>query len=120
MYSMVQLEHVDGQALEDRAPTRLPVGTELDTENLATSVWSYEKGEENVFHRHERQEELYTVLEGTIDLTLEYGEQRDVIELRAGDFVRVPPETWRQFQARSSAVVLAVGAPNVDDGVLET
>lgn len=119
MYSMVQLEHVDGRDLDEQAPVMVPLGEELEAENLGVNVWKYERGETNAFHRHERQEELYVILEGTIDLTVERGEERDVLELRKGDAVIVAPESWRQFEARDDATVIAVGAPKVDDGIVE-
>ncbi|MBL9038540.1 MAG: cupin domain-containing protein [Archangium sp.] len=57
-------------------------------------------------HDHDRQEELYVVLEGEAVLKTD-GAERVV---RQGDFVRVPPEITRQFITRGTGVVLlAIG-----------
>ncbi|MDQ2049032.1 cupin domain-containing protein [Natronolimnohabitans sp. A-GB9] len=120
MYSQTDLDAVEPRDLEGEAPTLLPVGLELQPEQLRPSVWHYEKGEENAYHRQEQQEELYVVLEGTVDVTIERGDDRDVVELTKHDFLVVPPESWRQLRAVEESRILAIGAPNVDDdGILE-
>ncbi len=120
MYDHVDLTAVEPRDLEDIAPTLLPVGLELQPENLRPSVWQFEAGEENGFHRHETQEELYLVLEGTVDVTLERGEKREVRELGTEEVLVVPPETWRQLEAVEESRVLAIGAPNEPgDEILE-
>ena len=65
-------------------------------------------GERGRIHRHERQEEVYLVMRGTLTLEVE-GEPRDLAE---GDLVRVAPELRRQLVNRGpgTCVVLAVGA----------
>ena len=120
MYSLVDLERVEPHELEGEAPTLFPVGVELQPEEMRPSVWHYEKGEENAYHRQAEQEELYVVLEGTVDVTIERDDERDVVELTKHDFLVVPPESWRQLRAVEESRVLAVGAPNVkDDAILE-
>ncbi|MXV64209.1 cupin domain-containing protein [Natronorubrum sp. JWXQ-INN-674] len=120
MYSMVELENVERRELDLENPTLLPVGLELRPEKMRPSVWHYEQGEENAYHRQDQQEELYVVLEGTVDVTVERDDERDVVALAKHDFLVVPPESWRQLKAVEESVVLAVGAPNVkDDGILE-
>jgi mannose-6-phosphate isomerase-like protein (cupin superfamily) len=59
-------------------------------------------------HRHERQEEVYLVLEGTLSLAIE-GVERD---LGTGELVRVGPELRRQLINRGPGrlVLLALGA----------
>jgi uncharacterized cupin superfamily protein len=59
-------------------------------------------------HKHERQEEVYLVLEGTLSLATE-GAERD---LGAGELVRVAPEVRRQLINRGPArlAILALGA----------
>jgi uncharacterized cupin superfamily protein len=58
-------------------------------------------------HRHERQEEVYLVLEGELTLLVE----REPHTLGEGELVRVAPEVRRQLANRSDrdAVVLALG-----------
>ena len=59
-------------------------------------------------HRHERQEEVYLVLEGTLTLLVE--KQEHVLE--RGELVRVAPDLRRQLVNRGPdrLVLLAVGA----------
>jgi len=58
-------------------------------------------------HRHEHQEEVYIVLEGTLTISIE-GEER---RLGAGDVLRVAPSVRRQLLNRSGEPVslLALG-----------
>ena len=120
MYSMVRLEDVEAHELEGEAPTLRSIGYELEPEQMRPAVWEYEAGEENAYHRQERQEELYVVLEGTFDVTIERDDEREVVALEDGDCLLVPPESWRQLEAIEDGKVLVVGAPNVkDDGILE-
>ncbi|MFU8869787.1 cupin domain-containing protein [Natronococcus sp.] len=119
MYSLVDLENADAREFDGETPTLLDVGSELGTERMRPSVWHYEKGEENAYHRQGEQEELYAVLEGTVDVTIEREDRRDVVELTADEMLVVPPESWRQLRAAEESRVLVVGAPNVaDDGIL--
>ena len=55
-------------------------------------------------HRHERQEEVYFVLEGTLTLVVE-GEEQAV---ERGELVRVAPEVRRQLVNRGPARVVMV------------
>jgi uncharacterized cupin superfamily protein len=65
-------------------------------------------GQRGRIHRHERQEEVYLVLDGTLGLEIE-GEER---ELGVGEIARVAPDVRRRLQNRGPAtcVVLAIGA----------
>lgn len=65
-------------------------------------------------HRHERQEEVYLVLEGTLSLAVE-GVERD---LGVGEIVRVAPEVRRQLINRGPGrlVLLALGAAGEHSG----
>jgi mannose-6-phosphate isomerase-like protein (cupin superfamily) len=58
-------------------------------------------------HRHERQEEVYLVLEGTLTLVVEGEEEA----LERGELVRVAPEVRRQLVNRGPdrLVLLALG-----------
>lgn len=121
MYSHVSLEKVEPRELEGEAPTLRSVGLELGPEEMRPAVWEYEAGEENAYHRQGEQEELYVVLEGAFDVTIERGDEREVLALEEDDFLVVPPESWRQLAAREPSRILVVGAPNVsDDGILES
>ncbi len=64
-------------------------------------------GERGRIHRHERQEEVYLVLEGTLTLLVE----REESVLGQGELVRVGPESRRQLVNRGPErlVLLALG-----------
>jgi mannose-6-phosphate isomerase-like protein (cupin superfamily) len=64
-------------------------------------------GQRGRIHRHQRQEEVYLVLEGRLDLVVE-GEESD---LRPGELVRVAPGLRRQLVNRGPGrlVLLALG-----------
>jgi mannose-6-phosphate isomerase-like protein (cupin superfamily) len=65
-------------------------------------------------HRHERQEEVYVVLEGTLTLSVE-GEERT---LPRGSAVRVAPSVRRQLSNRGSEplAVLSIGGAEPHEG----
>jgi mannose-6-phosphate isomerase-like protein (cupin superfamily) len=65
-------------------------------------------------HKHERQEEVYLVLEGTLSLAIERGER----DLGPGEIVRVAPEVRRQLINRgpSRLAILALGAAGDHSG----
>lgn len=67
-----------------------------------------EPGARGRIHAHERQEEVYLVLEGTLSLSVE-GEERD---LSRGELARVAPEIRRQLVNRGPGrvAILALGA----------
>ena len=95
---------------------------QLGVESFGLNLMLLEPGQRGRVHRHERQEEVYLVLEGTLTLELEGGETR---ELRARDAARVGPETRRQLSNRGDTRValLALGGaePHVGrDGLAYT
>ncbi len=60
-------------------------------------------------HQHDQQEELYVILSGSARVKLD----DEVVDLKALDAVRVPPEVMRAFEAGpDGAEILAFGAPN--------
>jgi mannose-6-phosphate isomerase-like protein (cupin superfamily) len=71
-------------------------------------------GQRGRIHRHHRQEEVYLVLEGTLDLVVE-GED---IELGEGELIRVAPELRRQLVNRGPGrvVLVALGADGEHEG----
>jgi mannose-6-phosphate isomerase-like protein (cupin superfamily) len=63
-------------------------------------------------HSHETQEEVYVVVRGGGRMKLD----DEVVELREWDAVRVPPGTWRGYEAGPEGLELLVfGAPNLGD-----
>ncbi len=71
-------------------------------------------GQRGRIHRHERQEEVFLVLEGTLTLAIE-GEQS---ELGEGELIRVAPDVRRQLINRGPGrlVLLALGGEGEHHG----
>jgi mannose-6-phosphate isomerase-like protein (cupin superfamily) len=62
-------------------------------------------------HTHRRQEEVYVVVRGSGRMKLD----DEVVELREWDAVRVPPGTWRGYEAGPEGLeILVVAAPRLD------
>jgi quercetin dioxygenase-like cupin family protein len=67
-------------------------------------------------HTHRTQEEVYVVIRGGGRMKLD----DEVIELRERDAVRVPPGTWRGYEAGADGLeILIFGAPSLGDGQRE-
>jgi mannose-6-phosphate isomerase-like protein (cupin superfamily) len=63
-------------------------------------------------HTHETQEEVYVVVRGSGRMKLD----DEIVELREWDAVRVPPGTWRGYEAGPEGLeILVIGAPNLGD-----
>jgi quercetin dioxygenase-like cupin family protein len=94
--------------LEFRAATK-PLGLERS----ALSFQSIPPGYRFPYgHTHETQEEVYVVVRGGGRMKLD----DEVIELAQWDAVRVPPGTWRGYEAGPEGLELLVsGAPNLGD-----
>lgn len=80
---------------------------ELGVTSFGLNVLTLKPRQRGRIHRHERQEEVYVVLRGTLTLALD-GEELDVSE---GGAVRVAPEVRRQLVNRGDepVVLLAIG-----------
>jgi mannose-6-phosphate isomerase-like protein (cupin superfamily) len=63
-------------------------------------------------HTHETQEEVYVVVRGGGRMKL--GDE--IVELEEWDAVRVPPGTWRGYEAGPEGLeILVIGAPNLGE-----
>ena len=63
-------------------------------------------------HTHETQEEVYVALRGSGRMKLD----DEVIELEEWDAVRVPPGTWRGYEAGPDGLeLIVIGAPNLGE-----
>jgi mannose-6-phosphate isomerase-like protein (cupin superfamily) len=61
-------------------------------------------------HTHETQEEVYVVVRGSGRMKLD----DEVVELTVWDAVRVPPGTWRGYEAGPDGLeLLVIGAPHL-------
>ena len=94
--------------LDPESPERfIALRRELGVSSFGLNQMILQAGQRGRIHRHERQEEVYLVLEGTLTLIVE-GEE---LELAAGELVRVAPELRRQLvnRSRRRLVLLALG-----------
>jgi uncharacterized cupin superfamily protein len=63
-------------------------------------------------HSHETQEEVYVVVGGGGRMAVD----DEVFDLRTWDAVRVPPGSWRGYEAGPAGLeLLVIGAPNLGD-----
>ena len=67
-------------------------------------------------HMHRTQEEVYVVLAGTGRMKLD----EQIVELGPLDAVRVPPGTWRGYEAGPEGLeLLVIGAPHLGESPRE-
>ena len=95
---------------------------ELGVESFGLNLMLLQPGQRGRIHRHEHQEEVYVVLEGTLTLELDGGETHT---LQPRDAARVAPEVRRRLSNRGvmRVALLAIGGaePHVGrDGVAYT
>jgi mannose-6-phosphate isomerase-like protein (cupin superfamily) len=63
-------------------------------------------------HTHKQQEEVYVVVRGSGRMKLD----DEIVALKTWDVVRVPPGTWRGYEAGPEGLeILVVGAPNLGE-----
>ena len=63
-------------------------------------------------HTHMKQEEVYVVVRGSGRMKVD----DEMVELEEWDAVRVPPGSWRGYEAGPDGLeLLVVGAPNLGD-----
>lgn len=86
----------------------------LGVTSFGLNLLLLEPGQRGRIHRHERQEEVYLVLEGVLTLGIE-GEER---EMTRGDIVRIAPGVRRQLVNRGPGrvAVLAIGGAEPHEG----
>ena len=64
-------------------------------------------------HTHKTQEEVYVVVRGDGRMKLD----DEIIDLQEWDAVRVPPGTWRGYEAGPEGLeLLVIGAPSLGEG----
>src|SRR3954453_7154224 len=87
---------------------------ELGVSTFGLNLILLKPGQRGRIHRHQRQEEVYLVLEGTLELVIE----REPHTLETGELARVGPDVRRQLVNRSPQrlAVLAIGGANDHEG----
>ena len=101
--------------LEDDVEDRFQsLRRELGVSTFGLNLILLKPGQRGRIHRHRRQEEVYLVLEGALELHIE-GEPRT---LQTGELARIAPEVRRQLVNRSGepVSVLAIGGAHDHEG----
>jgi len=111
MYETVSTDELDAVTIEGTEAEIYPVGYHLGTDESRSNVWEFDEGDSGRLHRQTEQEELYYVVEGSVNF--EIGD--DDLTVEEGAFVAVSPEEPRRLTACEESRVLVVGAPNVAD-----
>jgi mannose-6-phosphate isomerase-like protein (cupin superfamily) len=63
-------------------------------------------------HSHKTQEEIYVVVRGSGRMKVD----EEIVDLAEWDAVRVPPGSWRGYEAGPDGLeLLVIGAPNLGD-----
>jgi mannose-6-phosphate isomerase-like protein (cupin superfamily) len=63
-------------------------------------------------HTHKTQEEIYLVVSGGGRMKID----EEIIDVKRWDAVRIPPGTWRGYEAGPDGLeLLVIGAPNLGD-----
>jgi uncharacterized cupin superfamily protein len=85
----------------------VPLRRQLGVTTFGCNQIVLEPGQRGRIHRHQRQEEVYLVLEGSLTLVIE-GEEHS---LERGELARVGPELRRQLANRGPGrlILLALG-----------
>jgi quercetin dioxygenase-like cupin family protein len=98
----------------DTAERFVPLRRQLGVGAFGLNQIALQPGERGRIHRHDRQEEVYLVLEGTLTLLVEAEET----ELVAGELIRVAPQVRRQLVNRGPGrvVLLALGGEGEHHG----
>lgn len=101
--------HFDLAALKWITNLRRPLGLT----GVALSLIRLPAGKGYTFtHRHREQEEVYVAVEGRGSILLD----GELLDLEAGDVVRVPPETRRALKASEEGDLLVLCAGGVTRG----
>ena len=67
-------------------------------------------------HTHMKQEEVYVVVRGSGRMKVD----DEIVELKEWDAVRVPPGTWRGYEAGPKGLeILVIGAPDLGEAPRE-
>ncbi len=90
---------------------------QLGAHSLGARLWRLAPGQASTKHRHESEEELYVLLEGTGRMRI----GNEALTLEALDAVRVDPRTVRQLfnDTDRDALWLVAGAPPGPTNTLE-
>jgi uncharacterized cupin superfamily protein len=92
----------------------VPLRQMLGVTSFGMNLILLQPGNRGRIHKHERQEEVYLVLEGTLTLAIEASAR----DLEKGEIARVAPDVRRQLINRGPGrlAVIAIGAAGEHSG----
>ena len=92
----------------------LPLRRQLGVSSFGINQIVLQPGQRGRIHRHQRQEEVYLVLEGTLTLVVEDAPS----DLAEGELIRVAPQVRRQLvnYGPGRVVLLALGGAQEHQG----
>lgn len=93
------------------------LGKQLEAGNFGARLWRLRPGEASTKHRHQREEELYVLLEGRGRIRVD----EQALELGPLDSLLVEPDSMRQIfnDTEAEALWLVVGSPKEAANTLE-
>ncbi|MFW5929746.1 MAG: cupin domain-containing protein [Halobacteriota archaeon] len=125
-YSVVRSDDVDRVDMDEMTdgliqPDVRRIQAELDADDVVANLWYFDEDEAIVHHEHERQEEVYLVVEGEFEVKFGAAGDTDVERVEEGDVFRAAAGVPHGHKCLSQrGVIFAVGAPNVTDVNPET
>jgi mannose-6-phosphate isomerase-like protein (cupin superfamily) len=115
-YSLVVADQaIQTTSLDYSTPERfVSLRRALGISSFGMNQITLQPGQRGRIHRHDRQEEVYLVMNGRLLLLVE----EDEFDLGEGELVRVPAQVRRQLVNRSSSpcTLVAIGADGPHEG----
>ncbi|WP_246982933.1 cupin domain-containing protein [Halorientalis marina] len=114
---VAEVETIDMNALDEFPQGHKQLTAALGLEESHLNVWYYEPGDRTAYHAHLEQEEVFYILEGEFELTLGPPEETETKRVGPGTVYAAGPEVGHghEYVGDDRGVVLAIGAPPVDD-----
>lgn len=89
----------------------------LGAEDVKLKLWYFEPGDEIQYHAHGEQEEIFYVIEGEFSVKIGRSGEEEIVDVGPGDWWRAGAMIGHghRYQGDDTGVVLAIGAPAVED-----
>jgi len=118
-----ELDRTDLSEIEELPPDNdiKSVGRLMGLSEMAATLWYFEPGDEIGYHAHSEQEEFYYVVKGEFSVKIGRSGETETVEVGPGDVWAAGPEIGHghRYVGDDEGVVLAIGAPNVEDPGLD-
>jgi uncharacterized cupin superfamily protein len=116
-YRLLRVEDAFWRESNQMRVLNTDLGRQLEAGGLGARFWRLRPGQASTKHRHQRQEELYVLLEGQGRIRVD----EEALELAPFDALLVQPDSVRQVfnDTNAEALWLVVGAPPEPANTLE-